>query len=737
VHSTAPEVTVFAFLKRLRRGPWLLVAIEPDGAAIGETVDGEAKVSAFVRRFNGRRNLYFSLNPVKGRLIKKASKADIARIDWIFADLDPAAEEPPQQARQRYLAALEAMRPTLAINSGNGLQALWRLKAPIEPTAQAIADVEARTKALMQRLGSKAGTQNIDRVLRLPATINLPDAAKRKAGRTQCETELLWFEDTSFALDAFPLPEVEPTTTTRIRRAPLPKPQAQARNGDADEFTRTIREGSGHGESRSHAVWWVIQEALRRGYAPEWIERVIQDPRNGISAHTRQHPQGATVYARRQVNQALGELEFTTKMDKKGKSTGEPVPTVDNINVGLLKLGVRVRYDQFADRVLIEGLPEFGPILEDAAVDRLWLTLGRRFKLEVSQELLLKVIKDSARLNGFHPVRDYLDALTWDGVKRLDYWLRDYGGAVDNEYTRAVGALMLIAAVRRVREPGCKFDEMVTFEDPVQGTNKSTALEVLAVRPGWFADDLPLGSRGKEVIEMVRGKWIVEASELSGMKRAEIQTLKAMLSRRFDRGRLAYDRITSEVPRQCIICGTTNDAEWLKDQTGNRRFWPVRTHCFNVEALAQNVDQLWAEAAAREASGVSIRLPERLWPIAEREQSRRLTTDPYTDTLGHYLSGYEGKIASEDVWLILDVKPGQRFQEQSRRVGDAMRALGWRRPNSAGLIKIDGKLVVGWVKGKQRWGRVLVSRDMSGVSVSGGKVPEVRAPVRSLGMPRR
>jgi predicted P-loop ATPase len=469
-------------------------------------------------------------------------------------------------------------------------------------------------------------------------------------------------------------------------------------------------------------VWYVVNEMLRRGYAPERVVATILDQRNGISAHVLEHPQGAAVYAQRQVQQAMEKLEFVCRRDKKGKATEEPLPSVDNVNVALLKLGVRVKYDQFADRVLLAGLDGYGPALEDAAVVHLWFTLARRYKIELSRELLFTMLMETARLNGFHPVRDYLDGLVWDTVPRLDTWLIHYAGAADTAYVRAVSALMLMAAVRRVRQPGCKYDEMVTFEDPVQGTNKSTALEVMAVRWEWFADDLPLHIGGKEAIELLRGKWIVEASELSGMRRTEIAHLKAMLSRRFDRGRLAYDRVTSEVPRQSIIVGTTNDAEYLKDGSGNRRFWPVRTHGFNVEALMADRDQLWAEAAAREAKGASIRLPEKLWPVAAKEQLRRLTKDPYSETLAHHLSGYvSGKITSEDAWLILDIKAGQRGQAQSRRMGDAMRALGWRRANSASTIKLDKRDVSGWVLGEQPWERVHVSRGTDGkLSIWGG-----------------
>ena len=253
-------------------------------------------------------------------------------------------------------------------------------------------------------------------------------------------------------------------------------------------------------------------------------------------------------------------------------------------------------------------------------------------------------------------MRDYLDSLPWDGIKRIDRWLTIYAQAEDNEYTRAVGALMLVAAVRRVRQPGCKFDEMVVLEDPEQGTDKSTALAVLAVKEEWFSDDLPLNLEGKRVIEALRGRWIVEAAELSGMRRTDIEHVKALLSRQRDRGRLAYDRIVSEIPRQNIVVGTTNSSEYLRDTSGNRRFWPVKSKRFDIAALKRDRDQLWAEAAAREATRASIRLPPELWKLAAEEQAQRLTDDPYLDTLQHALGDMKGKISSEAIWVILDVK---------------------------------------------------------------------------------
>ena len=349
-----------------------------------------------------------------------------------------------------------------------------------------------------------------------------------------------------------------------------------------------------------------------------------------------------------------------------------------NIRVALRRLGVRVRHDQFQDRLLIEGMDGIGPLLDDRAIERLWLEIDQRFRFRPSKDFFLTVVSVEARLNPFHPVRKFLDGLRWNGVERIDKWLTTYAGAADTAYTNAVGALLLVAACRRIRSPGCKFDEMVVLESE-QGTEKSSALAALAVQDDWFSDDLPLNADGKRVIEALSGRWIIEAAELKGMRKGEIQHLKAFLSRRFDRARMSYDRLVTEVPRQCVIVGTTNSEQYLKDITGNRRFWPVRIKKFDLASLAGDRDQLWAEAAAREAKGIPIRLDPLLWEAAAREQELRVVEDPFSEVIEHTLGSMEGKIAAADVWLIVGVREGQRNQEHNSRLGEAMRQLGWKR----------------------------------------------------------
>lgn len=396
---------------------------------------------------------------------------------------------------------------------------------------------------------------------------------------------------------------------------------------------------------------------------------------------------------RRKVRDAYKALEdepveidtsFQESIDQfKVNQHGKPIATdPQNIRVALYKLDVRLNYDAFGRKAMIDGLDGFGPILQDEAVRDLRFLLRDRFGFLPDKELLFEFMLREARANSFHPVRDYFDKVQagWDQRERLDRFLIDYAGAEDTEFVRAVGALSFIAAVRRIREPGAKFDEMLVLESG-QGKDKSSALEIMAVRKEWFSDSFPLSADNRETLEMLTGKLIIECAELQGMKKTEIEHVKAMLSRNTDRGRPVWNRIQVEQPRECVFIGTSNSRDYLKDQSGNRRFWPVSVKQFNLDALRRDRDQLWGEAAFTEALGYSIRLDRSLWGAAAKEQAKRLdvATDPFTDTLSNYLADITGKITTEDAWLILGLQPGQRTQALNARFGAALKFLGWKQ----------------------------------------------------------
>ncbi|MFZ5818228.1 MAG: VapE domain-containing protein, partial [Bacillota bacterium] len=216
--------------------------------------------------------------------------------------------------------------------------------------------------------------------------------------------------------------------------------------------------------------------------------------------------------------------------------------------------------------------------------------------------------------NAYHPVRDYLGSLAWDGVPRVDTLLVDYLGAADTRYTRAVTRKMLAAAVARVFAPGCKFDHVLVLVGP-QGVGKSHLIKKLGRE--WYSDSLNT-MQGKEAYELLQGVWLMELGELAATRRAEIEVVKHFISKQEDQFRVAYGRHTSVFPRQCVFFGTTNEPVFLKDRTGNRRFWPVPVRkgphpkSLWADLTDAAVDQVWAEALALWRAGETLYLDAEL-----------------------------------------------------------------------------------------------------------------------------
>ena len=355
--------------------------------------------------------------------------------------------------------------------------------------------------------------------------------------------------------------------------------------------------------------------------------------------------------------------------------------SISNIAVALDKLGVALTYDTFAKRpyIVYDG---YTGLLDDDVTTDLWLDCDRHEHFRPTKDLFIDVLRNVARQNSYHPVLDYLASLTWDKTPRLDTWLTDSAEAVDSDYTRAISALVLIAAVRRVRTPGVKFDEMMVLESGIQGQFKSTGIKTLCPNPDWFSDDLPLNVDAKQLIERTAGKWLIEASDLSGMRYSQVEGLKGMLSRQVDGPvRLAYGRMPVEAPRQFILIGTTNSYTYLSDSTGNRRFWPMRIKRFNIDWIIQNRDQLWAEATIREAAGESIRLHPSLYTDAAEHQATRVYDHPWSESLtDEYGTKAPGeRVTPDDIWTFLAVPVERRTAQGARIIAQSMQSLNYRR----------------------------------------------------------
>lgn len=244
--------------------------------------------------------------------------------------------------------------------------------------------------------------------------------------------------------------------------------------------------------------------------------------------------------------------------------------------------------------------------------------------------------------HSYHPIRDYLNGLTWDGVPRLDRIIIDYMGAEDSELNRAMSRKHFVAAVARVFNPGCKYDYCLIMSG-AEGIGKSTLLRVMGGR--WFNDSITT-LEGKEGMEQLRRAWVVELGELSSIKRSDVEQVKAHLSKQVDIYRAAYARRVLEHPRQCVFCGTTNEALFLKGDTGNRRFWVIpvvaelRKYKDWSEAIRRDRDQLWAEAVHYYKQGEPLYLSEELEAQAKQRQQdfNDDNDDPIVAMLDKYLS---------------------------------------------------------------------------------------------------
>ena len=327
----------------------------------------------------------------------------------------------------------------------------------------------------------------------------------------------------------------------------------------------------------------------------------------------------------------------------------------------------------------------------------------------------------------YHPIREFIEELPdWDGVNRVDSLLVDYLGAVDTPYTRAVTRKTLCAAIKRVLNPGCKFDTILVLNGP-QGIGKSTLIAKLAGE--WFSDSLNLSdTKDKTAAEKLQGYWILEIGELAGLKKAEVETLRSFLSRQNDIYRASFGRRATPHLRQCVFFGTTNaESGYLRDTTGNRRFWPVKTpgggtkHSW--ELTQYDIEQIWAEALVYVKGGEKLYLDATIDDIAKSEQRAAMESDEreglvreYLDTLlpdnwnnmelferRNYLNGSEfgeslhtgtvkrTRVSNMEIWCECFGKERANIRKtDSTELTGILKRLGWKRLDNKARIPLYG-----------------------------------------------
>jgi predicted P-loop ATPase len=683
---------------------------------------------------------------------------------FLFCDIDfKDHDTPPDEILNRFLA--QRCPPSRVHGTGGGYHNFWFLGVPVGP------DQFERFERLLKRIadifGGDPSVCHRVALLRVPGTTNTKrDQPKRVTVIRNTDTRYS-LEELEEWLDSFNQPVL-------VRRGSEPL-NAFERMGqvqgfkppvDVEQRLKDMRRG-GVGEASVHATqlsctaslmsagvdveeivetiitatkaldgtdgWnWTEEERAIRGMCRDYERKFGKEKR----------PASLSVDVPVSLKDATGSKDepSTSRLPWRGMSkAGEPRNTLHNARVALNALNVKCKYDVFQSRIYMgydgdvsHELQQVVGEVSDDAVIALRRICSDEFGANFTNEIMLDAVRSIALDHRYDPVCDELDAAEagWDGQPRLERMAVDYLNAADEPLNRAFIRKTMIAAVRRARHRGCKFDTITVLESP-EGWNKSGFWRVLA-GDNFYSDQSIIGHQAREVQEQLSTVWIHENAELAGMRKTEVEIVKAYASRQTDIARPAYGRVVKRQPRHSIDVGTTNADTYLQSQTGNRRFWPIKvTSPIDLDKLKRDRLQLLGEAAAYESQGEEITLDPLLWAAAAVEQDARRITDPWEEILGemptHAIDDGYGRIEcfnltegqpeergyikiihrTEDqaenrecvatatiLKYVLRVPQERQTTAITMRLGVVMRQLGWEK--HANKITIDGKQVRGF-----------------------------------------
>jgi predicted P-loop ATPase len=374
---------------------------------------------------------------------------------------------------------------------------------------------------------------------------------------------------------------------------------------------------------------------------------------------------------------------------------GKPLPILANAVIGIeAQMQKAFAYDEMLRAPMLmeslKGESGFKPRpVRDVDVSLVQERLQHLGLSRIGKDAVHDAVNTRAHARPFHPVREYLDGLLWDEKPRLARFLTDYFGAESSVYTEKIGEMFMISMVARILEPGCKVDHVLVLEGP-QGTLKSSACAVLG--GPWFSDNLPEIDSGKDVSQHLNGKWLIEVSEMHAMNRAEAAQLKQFITRQTERYRPSYGRKEVIEPRQCVFIGTTNKDTYLRDETGARRFWPVKVGTIDIDALIHDRDQLFAEAVAMYRSQ-AMWWPDKDFERAHimPEQAARYEADAWEENIGGYLKTKTRVTVGEIAREALFIETPRIGTADQRRIAAALEQLRWRRERPDGKTDWQGK----------------------------------------------
>jgi len=384
----------------------------------------------------------------------------------------------------------------------------------------------------------------------------------------------------------------------------------------------------------------------RRAQAMEEFSDLDADVEKKAAAENMNWQDDLDIDKHGKVKDTLGNLALILRND----------PKLKDISYNIHRSGIDIRKDA-AGKTTIPWT-QLKPGWNESDLGAVQIYLERVYGLYTPSKLKGILLAIAAE-RSYHPIRDYFAALPdWDGVPRVDTLFVDYLGTPDTEYSRAVARKMMVAAVARIYEPGVKFDSVVVLNGP-QGMGKSSFFAKLGGK--WFSDSLTISDmKDKAAPEKLQGYWILELGELAGLKKMDVETVKAFITRQDDKFRHSYGYSVEDHPRQCIIVGSTNNGDgFLRDVTGNRRFWPVTcttgapNRPWDVEKV---VNQLWAEAYQLYKAGEPLFLSPEVEKMAAMEQTAALESDVREGMIAEYLD----KLLPED-WDKMDLAERRGF----------------------------------------------------------------------------
>jgi len=488
-------------------------------------------------------------------------------------------------------------------------------------------------------------------------------------------------------------------------------PSVEGKGGDANALQVALR-GRDLGLPPG-IVWELMMETWNKRCTPSWdpaelkakVANAYRYAKNPVGTkHPKRDFESVPDYAPTTASPVtVGKAQIPFELGKDGTIKHTFFNLLNYLKYPDFGLAEVFAYNDFTGQVEVVGRTPWHRCKNPAVTDndlkllKGFLVVKHGFEMTIGS--IEEAIVNVSYASRFHPVREYLDRLEWDGVKRIDTWLAKYAGAPNHgsKYVEACSRKILCAAVSRVFHPGCKYDYVPVLEGE-EGIGKSAICEILGGE--WYTScSIDLGGNDADAIQKLQGKWIVEFAELDGItKRTEAAALKAFITRPTDRARFAYGRMTHDFPRQCVFWATLNpeaDNAYLKSDTGNRRFWPITLAPtggkIDFRGLVRVRNQLWAEAVMVTRSEEKLFMEDPLVDREAREASQeRHAEHPWVEVISLWLANQKKAaeiekkpfhfITARQVWCEAMAGMDQKFDRRAQLgVAQVLRALGWRQ----------------------------------------------------------